>query len=68
MKEAWASSVFSINTWWHSFSYGADAPLRGSLWMSTHIGSKEEVVTWEAFLEKYSLLEAVTIFWRYAPG
>jgi len=26
------------------------------------------VVTWEAFMKQYQLLEAIAIFWRFAPG
>jgi hypothetical protein len=27
LKEAWASSVFTYQTWWYSFSYGANNPI-----------------------------------------
>lgn len=77
MKEAWASSVWGWFSWWWSFSYSADRAIWGTLWLSKWLGisiifdiigwgdyAKNEVVTWEAFLTKYDLVEAMTIFWR----
>jgi len=29
MEEAWASSVFTVRSWFYSFSYGANNPLKG---------------------------------------
>jgi hypothetical protein len=59
MKEAWASSVWSWRTWWWSWSYGANNAIRGYLWLTKYMGwNKNNVVTWEAFLNRYDLVEA----------
>jgi len=69
LKEAWASSVWSIRTWWYSFSYGANNPIYGYLWLSKYVGiNKEETATWEAFMEHYDLVEAIYMRWEFAPG
>jgi len=72
MKEAWASSVWSWSSWWWSWSYGAERAIYGTLWLSRWLGwgssKKNEVVTWEAFTLRYELVEAMHIFWRFAPG